>query len=517
MKRLEDLTQKRLDGTLTRSEERELAALLERDAEAFRIHRQLLDVEVALRDLDEEFDVSEQVMARIAPIGGTVRPGKVGTERPIDWWFLRIAMPIAAAAGMALAFVLFHQVRSAGSGKAMASGGGQATVEGIEVTRAGSGQPVSGSVALQPGDRLLARSGTEARLRYGDQTEVRLAEGTEVVFEPGFRVPEAASKRLELLSGTLRAEVPRQSGGAFVLKSPHALAIVRGTVFRLSTVPGQTRLSVDEGKVELRRSEDGAMVLVEAGKFAVVPGKGDLVSRPQRVGEGLEAYFTFEEGRGETVRDRSGAGEANDLNPAGRTPSPPRWESDGRKLPPGGWLASEDSVRRIADSCRYTGEVTLEAWIRPGDTTRSGPAWIAALAGSDGQLNLLLGHGPSKDLPDAYTLRIRTSKDGNGATLHTPKRSVAAKLTHLVCVRERDGDTAIYLDGKRVAARKMDGNLSNWHSEVALLLGGSPDGKAPGWDGHYRLIALYSRALSPKEVSRNFASGPDQLEGGVFP
>jgi hypothetical protein len=54
----------------------------------------------------------------------------------------------------------------------------------------------------------------------------------------------------------------------------------------------------------------------------------------------------------------------------------------------------------------------------------------------------------------------------------------------------------------------MDGDFSKWPRESKIILGECR--------GQYRLIALYSRPLTAKEVLRNHESGPDQ-RGDGFP
>jgi ferric-dicitrate binding protein FerR (iron transport regulator) len=509
VKRLEDLTQKQLDGSLTAAEARELEAWLERDAAAARLHRELLAVEVALRDLDETFDVSDAVMATIAPIGGSARPAKAGSQRPADWWFLRVAVPVAAAAGMALTFLLFHQFRPAPATTGPDLAGLGARAHGLRVLRGGVPLPPGSASSLRPGDRLIAPADADARLVYADRTLLRLASGTELVFEPSLAAPVPAGKRLELVSGTVRAEVPKQAGGAFVLRAADTWAVVRGTVFHLTAEPGLAWLSVDEGRVDLIRVRDGAQATVDAGRFALGGADRKPSSRPRRVTEGLEAYYTFEETSGSTVPDRSGAPDAFPLSPAGNRPPPWKRSSAGLSLSSGGALASDGPAHRLREACRYTRALTLEAWVRPADRTQSGPATILALAGPGDRVNALLGHGPSKDAADAFTVRLRTSRFPDGASLHAPRGSVTDQATHVAFTRDRNGSASLYVNGKRVAQRKIEGDFANWHDEASLVLG--------PWNGTYRLAAVYSRALSSREILRNFESGPDQRAAVPFP
>ncbi|MEM0969167.1 MAG: hypothetical protein AAGJ31_07455, partial [Verrucomicrobiota bacterium] len=64
---MEELTFREIEGQLCEKESKELDELLESDPENRQRHRQLLDVEVHLRNLDEHLDVSDAVMASILP------------------------------------------------------------------------------------------------------------------------------------------------------------------------------------------------------------------------------------------------------------------------------------------------------------------------------------------------------------------------------------------------------------------------------------------------------------------
>ena len=105
MKRLEELALKELDGGLSKSEARELESLLKADQNAREYYHQLSEVEVILRNLDESFDVSENVMAQVEQLAQPGRRQPVNSENLVDRW-LPFAIPAGVLAGLALAFVL---------------------------------------------------------------------------------------------------------------------------------------------------------------------------------------------------------------------------------------------------------------------------------------------------------------------------------------------------------------------------------------------------------------------------
>jgi hypothetical protein len=59
-----------------------------------------------------------------------------------------------------------------------------------------------------------------------------------------------------------------------------------------------------------------------------------------------------------------------------------------------------------------TGEISIEAWVAPANTTQSGPAQIAAIAKNAYKSNLLLGQGQwGTQRADRYVARLRSTDD----------------------------------------------------------------------------------------------------------
>jgi len=66
MKRLDELTQLAIEGSLSADEEAELERLLASGTVVKRRFQELIDTEIALRGLDERLDLSDAVMARLS-------------------------------------------------------------------------------------------------------------------------------------------------------------------------------------------------------------------------------------------------------------------------------------------------------------------------------------------------------------------------------------------------------------------------------------------------------------------
>ncbi len=215
---------------------------------------------------------------------------------------------------------------------------------------------------------------------------------------------------------------------------------------------------------------------------------------------GLQVLYDFR-GDGPIVKDRSGVGSPLDLridNIKGV-----RRSSGSIEVTAGVRISSGRPAKKIIDAVKRSGELTVEAWVRPAKNNQSGPARIVTLSKDTGQRNFTLGQDNAN-----FDIRFRTqSTDSNGLpSLATPENSAGRKLAHVVYTRNRDGQSDVYLDGQRVGRREVKGALSNWANDFPLALANELSGDRP-WFGTYHLVAVYSRALGGGEVKNNFRAG----------
>ncbi|MCH8923566.1 MAG: DUF1592 domain-containing protein, partial [Planctomycetes bacterium] len=221
----------------------------------------------------------------------------------------------------------------------------------------------------------------------------------------------------------------------------------------------------------------------------------------RRTRRGLQALYDFSSTSGAIVKDRSGVGQPLDLRIA-----------DGKAVRrSAGALAvrgttvirSEGPAAKIISAVRRTGEITIEAWIRPAKTDLTGPARIVTLSKHATERNFTLGQEGAQ-----FEVRLRTTKTSNNGlpALRSARNSLAPKLTHVVYTRDRAGRTKIYVDGRQSAQGKVVGATSNWNGSFRLALANELSGGRP-WQGTYYLVAIYNRRLSPQEVTKNFKAG----------
>lgn len=228
-----------------------------------------------------------------------------------------------------------------------------------------------------------------------------------------------------------------------------------------------------------------------------------------RVTTGLQVIYGFAAGVGTTVRDHSGHEPALDLTIA-NTSAAAWMPSGGLSIAGPTVLATGGPATRLRDALRASGNVTLEAWVRPGDLSglSSGPARIVALSqnGFPAGGNLVLGQslGGSSE----YVARVRTSVSNQYGSpdFPSPIDSATSSLTHVVYTRSSSGEEKFYLDAIEVGQGFRPGALTNW-GDYVLALANEPEGGRP-WLGELWLVAIYDRVLGIDDLSRNFVAGP---------
>jgi hypothetical protein len=270
-----------------------------------------------------------------------------------------------------------------------------------------------------------------------------------------------------------------------------------------------------DGLIEGDEQCDGSSACCNAGACALaddgVPCNGGVCQQGAcdsgggRVDLGLLALYPFDEGTGNTVTDQSGVTPALDLviaDPASVTWGPGTLTLDASTV-----VQSAAAAGKIANACRASDELTVEAWVAPANTTQEGPSRIVTMSIDSAQRNFTLGQEG-----DAFILRVRSTAAGdNGEPLaHTPAGDVVTSLTHLVATRSADGARRMYVDGTLRTQNRVEGDFSTWDATWNFGLGNELNPAVDRtWLGTFHLVAVYCRALSGPEVAQNFFAGPD--------
>ncbi|MBC8245053.1 MAG: DUF1592 domain-containing protein [Verrucomicrobia bacterium] len=235
-------------------------------------------------------------------------------------------------------------------------------------------------------------------------------------------------------------------------------------------------------------------VLAGLAKPTTAPAAG-------RSGDGLVALYDFRLAKGNVVKDRSGAGQPLDLKI--ESPKNVRRTEGALEVRGPALIRSGKPAAKVFNAVRRSGEITIEAWVRPANTRQDGPARMVTLSGNTSERNFTLGQEG-----DTVDVRLRTTKtSGNGApSLGGPKRSLAPKLTHIMYTRSRGGRARLFINGKQRAEKRITGATSNWNANYRLALANELSKDRP-WLGTFHLVAIYSRDLSAGEVAAHFKAG----------
>ncbi len=244
-----------------------------------------------------------------------------------------------------------------------------------------------------------------------------------------------------------------------------------------------------------------AVAQKQSGKPTVKASDSSATTARGRVRSGLQALYDFRGTSGPVVKDRSGAGAPVDLKIA--DPKAVRRTAGSLEVRGKTLIRSDKRVARIVNAVRRSGEITIEAWIRPAKIDQSGPARIVTLSKNASERNFTLGQDK-----DRFEVRFRTSKTSTNGTpaLISARRGVVPKLTHVAYTRDRSGRTRMYVNGKPNAEGKVAGETTPWNGSYSLALANELDNSRP-WLGTYHLVAIYNRDLSPREIEQNFKAG----------
>jgi mono/diheme cytochrome c family protein len=227
----------------------------------------------------------------------------------------------------------------------------------------------------------------------------------------------------------------------------------------------------------------------------------DAAAPRGRVSRDLRALYTFETGSGDSVLDQSGVGTPLDL-----TIDPPaavEWQTGSLRVKSGATIRSARAATKITTAVKRSGELTIEAWVRPANVEQKGPARIVSLSRDPSERNFTLGQAESQ-----YDVRMRTTKmDRNGnPSLATPSGTVRGETAHVVYTLDRERRAKIWVDAREVTEKQLEGDVSAWNDDFRFVLANEFSGDRP-WLGELWLVAIYSRALEANEIAQNFAAG----------
>ncbi len=362
----------------------------------------------------------------------------------------------------------------------------------VTSTRNSRNEPLTAQGTLFAGQVIDTPADGMLELEYADKSLVRIAGDSLLTVESD---PTSGAKRLRLDRGQVWADVARQTAGAMQIVTPHAVATVLGTQFRLSVNENDTLLEVMKGRVQLASLGSQPPIEVAADESGLATLDGSLDFRQVKWPENADALafaldpFTRVGGRFWSSESESvfqaefasqGSAVLDDLN--------------GTIDLAGGWLTEADGGRDVTAHLREAGEFTLEIVLLPAEKQPADRATIVSLAGEGEATNFELTQKKSE-----FVFTLRTDGESEKQPLRIPM--IAANRPMHLTITYADGELLAYRDGVKVEPKEVRGSLAEWTSGP-LAIGADVAGKSP-WHGMIEAMAIHHRRLDAGEVVQN--------------
>ncbi|MFA7236943.1 MAG: sigma-70 family RNA polymerase sigma factor [Phycisphaeraceae bacterium] len=346
------------------------------------------------------------------------------------------------------------------------------------------------------------------KLRYNPGVAMKLGSNTRVTFDS----TPTVGRMVKMEQGVIELEREVDAPGAVPMIVAGYAQIVPAnekTQLKVEQLDNDMRVEVMLGAATVRHQGTGESVALHLGQFALVaadmPLRARATDQTKRTADGLVALYRFHEEGGDIIHDVSQVGPPVDLmiNDKGTV----RWTRMAMRLVEPALIQSRGPATKVIDAIKQSGELTLEAWLMSGKADQAGP--IVALSSDPKYRDFTLFQGDSSGKgTDQFSFNLRTrDSDGTGQPASMSReKTVTGELTHLVIVHDKSGATRWYINGKPSGESQQTGDLGNWAGDHPLTLANEATGDHP-WLGTYRLLAIYSRALTPADVENNYDVG----------
>ena len=364
----------------------------------------------------------------------------------------------------------------------------------------GSNDDSNGTVQSEV--RFLATAGTTYRIAVdgfqGKTGEIALNWSFPIAAAPG--APTGVSAQAGNASTTISFNPPVSDGGS-PITTYTATCTATGQTTRTTTATSSpltvTNLT-NNTTYNCSVTATNAIGTSSASNTASVTPTAP--SSNTRITTGLTSLYEFNETSGNTVTDTSGVGTPLNLtiaNPANTTRLP-----GALRINTATTISSAVAASKITNPSKTSGGMTFEAWVKPANTTQTGPARIAAIATDTNTRNIEIAQSATN-----YHGRLRGSAGGT-ITAYSPGAD-PTQLQHVVFVRDPNGTMRLYINGTETTTATSPGNLTTWDSNMKLTLANVLGTTPRPWLGELDLIATYNRALTPTEISQNHTAGPN--------
>jgi hypothetical protein len=167
---------------------------------------------------------------------------------------------------------------------------------------------------------------------------------------------------------------------------------------------------------------------------------------------------------------------------------------------------STSASRKLHDLIKATGEYTIEAWVAPGNVAQE-DARIVSYSGGTTARNFTLGQ--TLYSYDFFNRSSSTNQNGDPKlTTSAADEDLQATLQHVVVTFDPVRGRRIYVNGEYTgdADPSAGGTIADWDDTFAFVLGNEVSGDRQ-FQGVFRLVAVYNRALTDPQIQTNFQAG----------
>ena len=230
---------------------------------------------------------------------------------------------------------------------------------------------------------------------------------------------------------------------------------------------------------------------------------GIVASGGSRYAANMIGLWEFKTGRGSIAYDTSGVEPALDLNLSGDVTWVGGW---GINVRTGKAQGSTTGSRKLHDLIKATGEYSIEAWVAPGNVAQE-DARIVSYSGGTTTRNFMLGQ--TLYSYDFYNRSSSTNQAGDPKlTTAAADEDLQATLQHVVATYDPVNGRRIYVNGEFTGDNDpmTGGTMADWDNTFAFVLGNEVSGDRQ-FQGVFRLVAVYNRALTVPQIQTNFQAG----------
>lgn len=291
----------------------------------------------------------------------------------------------------------------------------------VTLTQRGKEQKPRVGTKVTPPASLFTGFDSSIELRQG-RTTVAVSANTTLDI-PSSGLADSTIARIVQTRGSAFYRVGKRTSQKLRVETPYLVAVVKGTQFNVVVQPDNTTIALFEGELEIRSTDGGDVVQLNAGEIAIRHGT-DTTIRVLRMSTG-EALRGQLELQGPALAGVPGGGDVAGAAAPGIVAGAPQVLTIGGALPAGG-----GNVAAVPGNAGIAGTVTggigegggVAGGAGLGTTANLGQTGVTLSVAAATQTNANLGLGASADL-SAGTVAVNTSTSVAGIA---PGANIAA-------------------------------------------------------------------------------------------